>query len=34
MQLHLDDIGQALARVAGRLGDPTLVRGTKGIKVA
>lgn len=34
MQLHLDDIGQALARVAGRLGDPTLVRGTKGIEVA
>jgi hypothetical protein len=34
MQQHLDDIGQALARVAGRLGDPTLVRGTKGIEVA
>jgi hypothetical protein len=34
MQLHLNDIGQALARVAGRLGDPTLVRGTKGIEVA
>jgi len=34
MQLHLDDIGQALARVAGRLGDPTLLRGTKGIEVA
>lgn len=34
MQLHLDDIGQALARLAGRLGDETLLQGTKGIEVA
>lgn len=33
MQLHLDDIGKALARVAERLGDPTLIRGTAGVEV-
>lgn len=34
MQAILDDIGQALARVAGRLQDPTLLRGTAEVAIA
>jgi len=33
MNAILDDIGQALARVAGRLQDPTLLYGTAGVAV-
>lgn len=33
MQAIFDDIGQALARVAGRLQDATLLRGTAGVQV-
>lgn len=34
MNAILDDIGQALARVAGRLQDPTLLRGTAEVAIA
>jgi hypothetical protein len=33
MNAILDDIGQALARIAGRLQDPTLLAGTAGVEV-
>jgi len=34
VQAILDDIGQALARIAGRLQDPTLLRGTAEVAIA
>jgi hypothetical protein len=33
MSAIMDDIRQAVARIAGRLQDPTLLRGTAGVKV-